>query len=68
LLKSEWFAQEIIVESLGDDFLKQIKQAFGNKDKSVTKALEKNNPEWETQDNKIVTWKGIIYIPRDAKL
>ena len=68
LLKPEWFVNELLVEALDADFISRIKSSKNNKDRVVTKALANNEEDWEEQEDGMVVWQDLIYVPRNKKL
>ena len=68
LLKPEWFVNELLVEALDADFISRIKSSKNNKDRVVTKALANNEEDWEEQEDGMIVWQDLIYVPRNKKL
>lgn len=68
MLKIEFFAREIILETPEEDLLKQIKRVKDNLDRIVIIALAKKEPKWVKHDDSLITWQDRIYVPRDSKL
>ena len=55
------------MRTLGDDFVKRIKASGGSKDRVVEKGLLKNDKGYVEED-RIVTWQGRLYVPKNKKL
>ena len=68
LLKPEWFVNELLVEALDANIISHIKSSKNNKDRVVTKALANNEEDWEEQEDGMVVWQDLIYVPRNKKL
>lgn len=69
LLKPELFrALAAQVEALDADFLKRIKAGYKRRDRSVSKALSVEEPDWTEDAEHVVFWKHRIYVPKDKKL
>jgi len=78
MLKEEWLevrAMEQLVEGLGEEIVKKIKEAR-DKDEKVIKAVEEmkkagvkmlRNKEWQVEKG-LVLKEGRVYVPKDEKL
>ena len=67
VLKPEWFANQITMNSLDDEILQRIRRSRANQDKAVKKALQKGDKGWD-EGGGVVTRDGIIYVPIDKRL
>ena len=78
MLKEEWLevrAMEQLVEGLGEEIVKKIKEAR-DKDEEVIKAVEEmkkagvkmlRNEKWQVEEG-LVLKEGRVYVPKDEKL
>ena len=69
-LKPKHFRRLIIIASAEEDppgFLERIRQRFVNQDQVVQDQLKNKEEGWDEAD-RIVEWKGRIYVPIDSKL
>lgn len=70
LLKPEHFRRLVIIASAEEDppgFLERIRRCFMNQDQVVQDRLKNKEEDWDEVD-RIIEWKGRIYMPIDSKL
>src|SRR4051812_47310859 len=65
VLKEEWFRTLEITE-IDEDLIGKIK-SFRKWDREVMEAIREGKEEW-TENDRLVTWKGRIYIPLSPSL
>jgi len=68
LLPEQWFwSTATQVDGAAERILEKVREAYERRDKVVVKSLAIKEADWEEVD-RLVTWKGRVYIPQDQKL
>jgi len=68
LLPEQWFwSTATQVDGAVERILEKTREAYKRRDKVVVKSLAVKEADWEEVD-RLVTWKGRVYIPQDQKL
>ena len=62
LLKAEWFARNLNISSLDEDFMQRIRHLQKNLNRVVIKALDNKDANW-TEEDGVLLFKDCVYVP-----